>query len=190
MGGVYYPSMLDSSPLHREISSHLDGKPFLRKLAIQSVDLNTGKVIIFDENTPEDIKSEAVASSASIPGAFSPTYINGMTLVDGGVFTNLDLGEAIVRCREEVDKDEDIIVDIVLCFDQPVKIPEWTLDEGRQSNAYQFYQRKSDFKDYYFWYYEDVIRVMRGYPHVKFRYVVTPSQTLPSEYFPIYANTQ
>lgn len=48
---------------------------------------------------------------------FSPTLIEGMTLVDGGVFTNLDLGEAIVRCREEVEKDEDIIVDIVLCFD-------------------------------------------------------------------------
>lgn len=111
-----------------------------------------------------------------------------MTLVDGGVFTNLDLGEAIVRCREEVDKDEDIIVDIVLCFDQPVKIPEWTLEEGKMQNSYQFYMRKSDYKDYYFWYYEDIIRVMRGYPHVNFRYVVTPSQILPSEYFPIYAN--
>lgn len=109
--------MVDSTPMHDEIHKHLDGKPFKRKLAIQSVDLNTGKVIIFDENTPEDIKSEAVASSASIPGIFSPTLINGMTLVDGGVFTNLDLGEAIVRCREEVENDEDIIVDIVLCFD-------------------------------------------------------------------------
>lgn len=34
LGGVYYPSMLDSSPMHREIASHLDGKPFRRKLAI------------------------------------------------------------------------------------------------------------------------------------------------------------
>jgi len=45
-----------------------------------------------------------------------------MTLVDGGVFTNLDLGEAIVRCREEVSRDEDIIVDIVLCMGTPVTI--------------------------------------------------------------------
>ena len=45
-----------------------------------------------------------------------------MTLVDGGIFTNLDLGEAIVRCREEVDNDEDIIIDIVMCFDVPVEL--------------------------------------------------------------------
>lgn len=138
-GGVYYPSFLDSSPLHVEIHRHLDGKQFKRKLAIQSVDLNTGKVIIFDENTPDAIKAEAVASSGSVPGFFSPTLINGMTLVDGGVFTNLDLGEAIVRCREEVERDEDIIVDIVLCFDQPVRIPEWSASEASSKNAHQFY---------------------------------------------------
>jgi predicted acylesterase/phospholipase RssA len=189
-GGVYYASFLDSTPIHDEIHRHLDNRTFKRKIAIQSVDLNTGKVIIFDENTPDDIRSEAVASSASIPGMFSPTLINGMTLVDGGVFTNLDLGEAIVRCREEVENDEDIIVDIVLCFDQPVKIPEWTPEEAKWKNAYQFYERKSAFRDYYFWYYEDVIRVIRGYPHIKFRYLVTPSQTLPSEYFPIFATNE
>lgn len=139
LGGLYYASFLDSTPIHNEIKNHLEGRPFKRKIGIQSVDLNTGKVIIFDENTPEEIKAEAVASSASIPGAFSPTQINGMTLVDGGVFTNLDLGEAIVRCREQVERDEDIIVDIVLCFDQPIKIPEWTADEARFKNAYQYY---------------------------------------------------
>jgi len=31
---------------------------------------------------------------------------------------------------------------------------------------------------------------MRGYPHIKFRYLVTPSQTLPSEFFPIYATPE
>lgn len=152
------------------------------------MDLNTGKIIIFDENTPDDVKAEAIASSASLPGAFSPVLLRGMSLVDGGVFNNLDLGEAIVRCREEVDKDEDIIVDVVLCFNEPHKIPEWTLEEGLNTNTYNLYNRKNYLKDYYFWYYEDLIRVMRGYPHVKFRYVVTPSQALRSEYIPIYAN--
>lgn len=70
-----------------------------------------------------------------------------------------------------------------------MKIPEWSLEEAKWKNAYQFYERKSDFRDYYFWYYEDVIRVMRGYPHITFRYLVSPSQTLPSEYFPIYSNS-
>jgi hypothetical protein len=51
-----------------------------------------------------------------------------MTLVDGGIFSNLDLGEAIVRCREMVDDDTKIIVDAILCFDQPVDVDEWTLE--------------------------------------------------------------
>jgi hypothetical protein len=53
-----------------------------------------------------------------------------MTLVDGGLFTNLDLDEAVTKCREEVENDEDIIVDIILIMDKPYKIEEWTLDEA------------------------------------------------------------
>jgi predicted acylesterase/phospholipase RssA len=79
-------------------------------------------VVIFDETTPTEQISEAICSSASIPAFFEPTIINGQTLVDGGVFTNLDLGEAIVRCRETVDRDQDIIVDIILCLGSPVEI--------------------------------------------------------------------
>lgn len=50
-----------------------------------------------------------------------------MTLADGGLFANLDLSEAILKCREIVDNDEDIIVDIVLCTDEPLIIPKITL---------------------------------------------------------------
>ena len=56
-----------------------------------------------------------------------------------------------------------------------MSIPEWTKEEAKWKNAYEFSQRKTDIRDYYFWYYEDVIRVIRGYPHIKFRYIVTPS---------------
>ena len=89
--------------------------------------MNTGKVVIFDETMPQEMISEAICSSASIPGAFAPTIIDSMTLVDGGLFTNLDLDEAVTKCREEVDNDEDIIVDIILIMDKPYKIDEWTL---------------------------------------------------------------
>ena len=66
-----------------------------------------------------EIRPKAVCSSGSIPGIFQPIQIDDLYLVDGGVFTNLDLGEAIVRCREQVERDEDIIVDVILCFESP-----------------------------------------------------------------------
>ena len=43
-----------------------------------------------------------------------------MSLVDGGLFNNLDLADAILKCREIVDDDSKIIVDIIMCFDKPI----------------------------------------------------------------------
>ena len=97
-----------------------------------------------------------------------------MTLVDGGVFTNLDLGEAIVRCREEVDNDEDIIIDVVLCISDPIQIAEWTMADAKSKSAYSYATRKKEMKDYYY-YFEDVARVIRGYPNIGFRHLITPS---------------
>jgi len=44
------------------------------------------------------------------------------TLVDGGVLSNLDLSEAVTKCNELGFKDEDIIVDMLLCFSKEI---EW-----------------------------------------------------------------
>ena len=120
------------------IKSFLADRNFTRKAAFQSVDLSTGKIVIFDENTPRDIVPDAILASASIPAFFPPVNIDGMTLVDGGVFTNLDLGEAIVRCREEVEKDEDIIVDIILCIADPVEINNWSMEEAKWKTAFHY----------------------------------------------------
>jgi predicted acylesterase/phospholipase RssA len=65
----------------------------------------------------------AVASSASIPALFSPTKLFGMNLVDGGAWANLDLSSAINRCKEVVDDESDIIVDVILCQTNPITIP-------------------------------------------------------------------
>lgn len=86
--------------------------------------------MVFDENTPRDVIGKAIQASGSLPAVFPPVNLDGMTLVDGGVFTNLDLGDAINRCKEMVDNDEDIIVDMILIFSEPEKIQEWTLEEA------------------------------------------------------------
>lgn len=61
-------------------------------------------------------------SSASIPAVFPPIELDGMHLVDGGMFQNLAVGDPIDRCREEVESDADIIVDVLLCFSSVVEI--------------------------------------------------------------------
>lgn len=46
--------------------------------------------------------------------------MDNMVLVDGGLFNNLDLADAILKCREIVDDDTKIIVDIIMCFEAPI----------------------------------------------------------------------
>ena len=106
-------------------------------------------------------------------------------MVDGGVFTNLDLSDAILRCKELVDKEEDIIIDMILIFSQPEQMEKWTYAESMNKNSFDFSQRKEYLKDFYYNYYDDVVRVMKGFPHINFRYIVTPTIVINSDYMPI-----
>ena len=118
-GGIYKNGFIDSLPLRIKIEERFKERAFKWKFSWQSVDMNTGSLIIFDETTPEKYRIKALLSSASIPGIFPPVEIGDLNLVDGGTFDNLCLAEAIVRCREEGFKDEDIIIDIILNYRKP-----------------------------------------------------------------------
>lgn len=109
-------SFVDVTNFRKILHEMIDGKPIKRKISIQSVDLKTGKVLIFDETTPTELIEDVLFSSASIPGIFPPVEIGDYYLVDGGTFQNLAVGDPIERCREEGVSDEDIIVDVILCF--------------------------------------------------------------------------
>lgn len=50
--GLWRSSFLDNTKLANAIGKIVDGKPFKRMIALQSVDLDTGEIVIFDETTP------------------------------------------------------------------------------------------------------------------------------------------
>jgi len=97
----------------------------------------------------------------------------------------LDLSEAITKCNEMGYKDEDIIVDMLMCFDIAVKWDPWTLKQSKYKNAYELYERKEFYRMFYY-YYEDITRVVRGYPNVHFRHLITPITDLGGGYVPIF----
>lgn len=68
-----------------------------------------------NEKIPKEFHAESIAASASIPVLFAPTKLMGMNLVDGGTWADLDLSSAIHRCQEIAEKDDEIIVDVILC---------------------------------------------------------------------------
>jgi predicted acylesterase/phospholipase RssA len=161
-----------------------------RAISIQSVDLNTGAVVIFDETIPLEIRTKVIMSSAAIPAFFPPIEIDDLKLVDGGVFQNISLGDPIAKCREKVNDDTEIIVDLILCFEKPIKLPKWEMFNSYWKDAKQLWNRSQEVSNYYF-YYEDVLRVTRGYPNVKFRHIVAPTVPVPDNgYVPIFSTKE
>ena len=190
--GLIRSSVLDNSPFlallqkaQENVEERQGSTGFKRGLAIQSVDLDTGEIVIFDETTPRDKIAHAIKSSASIPIFFPPELMDDRALVDGGLFTNLDLSEAVLNCREKGYDDRDIIIDVIMCFDKVVEIPQWTPGEVKYKNAYELFARKEAYIDFYY-YYEDLTRVVRGYPEVEFRHLLTPRVPLEGGFVPIF----
>ena len=114
---------------------------------------------------------ELIMASASIPFAFPPVPVEDMLLVDGGAFSNVAIGDPIERCREEGYNDEDIIIDVLLCYENPLILQEWDSENINWQTAWNFYNRRKSIKHYYF-HTEEIQRLFRGYHDVNFRLVI------------------
>ena len=68
---------------------------------------------------------DGIISSTAISFAFPPEYIDDMLLVDGSLFSTVSVGDPIERCRQEVEKDEDIIIDVILCYETLYDVEHW-----------------------------------------------------------------
>ena len=66
--------------------------------------------------------------SVSIPFAFTPVKIDDLSLIDGGTFTMLNLGDPIERCLDQVQNERDVIVDVLFAMKDPNLINKWERD--------------------------------------------------------------
>ncbi len=55
-----------------------------------------------------------IAGATVTPGLVPPVLLDNMTLVDGSSIMTLDIPAAIDSCRQLVDTDEDIILDVIM----------------------------------------------------------------------------
>lgn len=76
-----------------------------------------------------------------------------------------------------------------MCFDKKMEIEEWTLEEARWKSGNQLFERRELYRTYYY-YFEDILRVIMGYPNVEFRFIIIPTTDLPSMFFPIFATRE
>lgn len=118
-----------------------------------------------------------IIGSASMPIVFPPQHYKEHMLVDGGTMINLDIAGAIERCREIVDNEEDIIIDIILCNSKHVKP---TKEDA--ATTIPFLMRVLELTAYKKAM-NELIHELKEYPRVKFRYFAEPSVAL--EHHPI-----
>jgi len=103
-------------------------------------------------------------------------------MVDGGVYSNTNLEQAINKCRKHVDSDDKIIVDVLMCQTDPVEIGEYKKEN--MFNAINIYNRKKAIKTYYDTM-NDIYPFVRAFPEINYRYIVAASETLPSSVVPV-----
>ena len=83
--GLYKQSIYDTSPgfvtMQEILAPYTEYK---RAFGLSSVNIETGAVVtLTDKTTPIEDLYKAVIASASVPGFFPPTELNGMKLIDG-----------------------------------------------------------------------------------------------------------
>jgi len=63
--------------------------------------------------------------------------------IDGGAVWNVNIESAVKRCREVVDSDDKIVVDVLLCS-------SWEIEKADVSkNAFENYQRFREIRKFY-----------------------------------------
>ena len=121
-----------------------------------------------------DLAINAALYSSSVPVVFLYRNYEDKILIDGGWSGEaLDIEDAIFRCREIVDSDDQITIDIIFATNN-------TLSEIEKSdiNTFQIYSRYLSIHSY-----QSSTRAYSyardSFPEVKFRYVMIPTKSCP-----------
>jgi len=132
---------------------------------LAAADVNTGEWHQFTEkNTAFSDLHQAALSSGSIPGVFPPQVWNGTAYMDGGTIWNINIDGAIKGCMEKGFAEEEILLDIALCYYYAVDT-----EPAVSKNAFSNYMENTHIRMFYSGI-TNTYEEMQAYPKVNFRY--------------------
>ena len=103
-------------------------------------------------------------ASSSIPGFFQPRPYNGNYYMDGGTVYNIDATDAIKGCLNQGYDESDIVVDIAICGQIPIK-PESKVTKNAFDNAFRGWKlRRHSIGT------NEYLESMRAYPKADWRH--------------------
>ena len=179
MEGLFeHQGLYDSSPLYEFVQDYFKNRTLHRLIHINSVDAITGDVVTFDENDWKEDFLLGLCGSAAVPFVFPPVVYKDKLLMDGGVAWSLDISSAIARCREIVDSDSKIVLDIIDLDKNLAGVPPSWNETG---NSLSNFMRFRKIRDYY-QSADNEFEAQWAFPDVQFRYVISPRVTLDYTY--------
>ena len=172
--GVFSRGLYDTQPLDSLLRHvYLDrGGEMHRRLSFSCVDANTGRIVMFNESYHDLPK--AVKASSSMPTLFPSVNFRdeNVSCIDGGVIWNTNLVSAVERCREMVDHDWQITLDVINCDGRDLEA--WT-DRSAIGNWFRYREIQSYKQGQ-----ADIDKFIRAFPKVSFRHYVEPTKPMPS----------
>lgn len=169
--------LYDTSPLHRFVEDYFKNRTLHRLVHVNSVDAITGEVVSFDEtDAPEDFL-KGVCGSAAVPFVFPPVPYKDKLLMDGGVVWNMDVASAVTKCRQLVDSDSKIVLDIIDLDCDNLEVAEWK----KSGNAIENYLRFRKISKRY-QLEDNELEVNWAFPEVHYRYLIAPRKDLDRAY--------
>lgn len=170
--------VLDDGPLTNKMNEiiaevgALNSNDFERMIRVDAMDANSGSLIGFTEKDVawKDFAKVNVAS-ASLPGVFPSTKYGDHVFIDGGVVWGANLAGAVNKCRDVVDSDNKIVVDMLITHAS-------SKQAGKESkNALTNYMRSKAIKDYW-----NGVAALRkfivDFPNVTYRHFAIPSENI------------
>lgn len=91
-------------------------------------------------------------------------------LSDGGANYQINFASVVQKCREYVDKDEDIVIDLVSAWNYQSPKPGFEVSD----NAYTNFKRARDIRKHQRGD-DDVVEFLGAFPNVTFRYYIRPT---------------
>jgi len=185
-GMFFEPSLVNNDPELSYLRSQIFLPPNARKAVLVTTDVNTAAKVAFTEQDWEsdsDFAGHVALFSSAIPFLFKYRQYGNFTFIDGGWSEGVDIEDAVLRCREIVSDDSDIIIDVIYCANTSLN-----LANTHKFNGLQMYFRGQDIANwrkatYLFNFTKE------SFDQVDFRYFIIPSHVLPDETVPLSFNT-